>query len=74
MELIIDGIDQECGRTYNVGFRTQGDPEVAVTQATKDLIQIQAFNYHGGRLGHLLFLISHQIFSKHWTTEISTHG
>lgn len=56
VELIIDSIDKECDRTSSYGFRAQGNPEAAVAQVTADLMQLRAFQYQSGRLGHPSFL------------------
>ena len=55
VELIMEGIDRDCGGLHRVGFRTQGKPEVAIAQVTKDLMNIQAFKYQKGRAGHPSF-------------------
>ena len=40
VELIMEGIDRDCGGSDKVGFRTQGKPEVAIAHVTKDLMHI----------------------------------
>ena len=56
VELILDSIYKDCDRKHSVGFRLSGKQEDAVAQITKDLIQIKAFKYQHGRLGHPSFL------------------
>jgi len=56
VELIMDGIDKDCGLSARVGFRAKGNPEIAVAQVTKDLMQLRAFRNQNGRLGHPSFI------------------
>lgn len=56
VELIMDSIDKDCGLSAKVGFRAQGNPEIAVEQVTKDLMQLRAFRHQSGRLGHPSFI------------------
>ncbi len=52
MEQILDAIDKDCEITDNVGYRSKGDPETVVEIITNDLMQIDAFTYKAGRMGH----------------------
>ena len=56
VELILDSADADCGIIASAGFRSSGSPEVAVEQATKDLVQIGAFKWLPGRMGHPTFV------------------
>lgn len=56
VELIMDSIDKDCGHSTKVGLRAQGNPEIAVEQVTKDLMQLRAFRHQSSRLGHPSFI------------------
>ena len=55
MEAVLDKIDEDCDLQRGRGYRSQGKPEVAVTQIAKDLMQINAFKHQPGRAGHRSF-------------------
>ena len=56
VELILDAVDNDCDRKLSIGYQSSTKREDAVSQITKDLMQINAFHYQQGRLGHPLFL------------------
>ena len=56
VELIMDSIDTDCGINATTKFRSPGKPEDAVAQITQDLIEIDAFNFQPGRMGHPTFI------------------
>ena len=55
MEKIRDSIRRDCGLPETPGYMSKGNPEVAVLQIIKDLMQINAFRHEGGRKGHPSF-------------------
>lgn len=56
VELILDAVDKDSDRKRAIGYRSSTKQEDAVSQITKDLMQIKAFHYQQGRLGHPSFL------------------
>ena len=56
VELILDAVDNDSDRKQSIGYRSSTKQEDAVSQITKDLMQIKAFHYQQGRLGHPSFL------------------
>ena len=55
MEHIRDAIRRDCGLEETPGYRSSGQPEVAVLQVIQDLMQVNAFNFELGRDGHATF-------------------
>ena len=55
MEVIQDSIRRDCGLSEIRGYRSAGNPEVAVLQLIKGLVQIDAFKHAAGRKGHPSF-------------------
>ena len=55
MEVIQDSIRRDCGISDIRGYRSAGNPEVAVLQLIKDLVQIDAFKHEAGRKEHPSF-------------------
>lgn len=56
MEGILDSIRCDCGLPQIKGYRSAGNPEAAVHQLIKDLVQVKAFKYEAGTEPHLKFL------------------
>ena len=55
LELVIGSVDNDCNFTHHVGYRAKGNPEEAVQQLVKDLMEKDVFNYKSGREGHPSF-------------------
>lgn len=55
LELVIGSVDNDCNIIGHVGHRAKGNPEKAVHQVVKDLIDKDAFHYQSGREGHPSF-------------------
>ena len=55
MQNLYDAIRIDCGLPEIRGYRSGGNPEVAVHQLICDLMQISAFKHNPGRGGHPSF-------------------
>lgn len=55
MELILEKLDDDCQLSKLEGYRSKGNPELAVAKITKDLMNIYAFRHQSGRRGHPSF-------------------
>ena len=55
VEMILDGINKDCGIDESSGYRSAGKPEDAVKQIAMDLLDIKAFQHQPGRNGHNSF-------------------
>mgnify|MGYP002804038603 CR=1 FL=1 len=55
LELVIGSVDNDCNCTHHVGYQAKGNPEEAVQQLVKDLMEKDVFNYKSGREGHPSF-------------------